>query len=125
MLAFFVSLISALTIGTLFANFGALGSCFEGSCGYAAAFIVTPIIALAMLPIWRRWVKRWAEGCRILFWMIVAFPAAVLVHDSLIYVVPVWTILAMTEAVKRLRLKNLPIVRMLINSAELQAKSPL
>lgn len=40
--------------GAVLSSIGALGSCFEGSCGYVGSLVVTPVVALLTFVIWRR-----------------------------------------------------------------------
>ncbi|MGI2035717.1 hypothetical protein ACRQ1B_25380 [Rhizobium panacihumi] len=48
----------ALLVASLAAQAGMLGSCFEGSCGYAAAFLVAPLLSIGFIILffilWRK-----------------------------------------------------------------------
>lgn len=124
MLAFFSSLFTASVIGALLAEAGALGSCFEGSCGYAASFIVTPILTLLMLPLWWLWVKRWGEGTRILVWMPITWMMSVFVSIYLIPIAFVWSAVCLRRAFMRNRLSGLPTANLFIKPAPVLAKEP-
>jgi hypothetical protein len=54
-----VSALLALVSVSLLAEQGAFGSCFEGSCGYAALFVGFPLVWLALavagIGLWVRW----------------------------------------------------------------------
>lgn len=124
MLAFFSSLFTASIMAGLMTQAGALGSCFEGSCGYASAFIVTPILTLLMLPLWRRWVKRWGDGTRIIVWMPIAFMISVFIHVYVIPIALIWGAICMWRAFKRNRSNGSPTANLFIIPAPAQAKEP-
>lgn len=52
----------ALLVASLAAQAGMLGSCFEGSCGYAAAFLVAPLLSVGFIILffmgWRKLRRR-------------------------------------------------------------------
>jgi hypothetical protein len=52
----------ALLTASLAGQAGMLGSCFEGSCGYAAAFLVAPLLFVGFTSVffiaWRKWRRR-------------------------------------------------------------------
>lgn len=58
-LALALAVATGVLAGAILSRIGALGSCFEGSCGYVASFVVTPVVALLTFVIWRRWIRKW------------------------------------------------------------------
>jgi len=67
-LAFLLSLLGSFVVSELFANWGMLGSCFEGSCSYVAFYIVTPVLTLFSFLACKNWIKRWGPVSRTLGW---------------------------------------------------------
>lgn len=57
-----VSCVLALLVATFMAETGLLGSCFEGSCGYAAVFLAFPLLWIGFTTAffigWWRWARR-------------------------------------------------------------------
>ena len=124
MLAFFCSLFTSLIFSGLLVQAGILGSCFEGSCGYAASFIVTPILTLLMLPLWRSWSKRWGQGTRIIMWMLVVWMISGFTYVFLIPIAFIWSAVYMLLAYKRNRSNGLPTANLFIKPAPVLAKEP-
>ena len=58
-LALALAVATGVLAGAVLSNIGALGSCFEGSCGYVGSLVVTPVVALLTFVIWRRWIRKW------------------------------------------------------------------
>lgn len=58
----FICCVLALLVATVLAETGMLGSCFEGSCGYAAMFLAFPLLwiglTIAFFIVWWRWARR-------------------------------------------------------------------
>lgn len=56
------SALLAIVSVSLLAEQGAFGSCFEGSCGYAALFVGFPLVWLGLavtgIALWIRWWRR-------------------------------------------------------------------
>lgn len=54
--------VAAFLAASFMAGTGMLGSCFEGSCGYAAVFLVFPLLSIgftiAFFVGWWLWAKR-------------------------------------------------------------------
>lgn len=56
---FTLSLIFAAVCSALLAQEGALGSCFEGSCGYIGTLFCLPILTIAFYIFFGKLTNRW------------------------------------------------------------------
>jgi len=56
---FTLSLILAAVCSVLLAQEGALGSCFEGSCGYIGTLFCLPILTIAFYIFFGKLTNRW------------------------------------------------------------------
>ncbi|SEN76854.1 hypothetical protein SAMN05192583_3521 [Sphingomonas gellani] len=54
-----LSLILATVCSALLAQEGALGSCFEGSCGYIGAFFCVPLLTITFYIFFKKLTNRW------------------------------------------------------------------
>jgi hypothetical protein len=85
MQAFFVAMVTSMGFTSLLSTLF-MGSCFEGSCGYAAILSAVPL-TLVTFPFWLYFSKRWANGLRILIWLPIVFLVSALLFNSEIIIV--------------------------------------
>jgi hypothetical protein len=81
MQAFLVALLTSAIFTGFLSSLGFMGSCFEGSCGYAAILATIPL-TLVTFPFWRSFAQRWAHGLRILIWLPIATLGSMLLFES-------------------------------------------
>jgi hypothetical protein len=82
MLAFGPAALLGLLTASVLVSVGSLGSCFEGSCGYAGMLVVFPIVTfVAFFPV-RKYVARFGALSSLIAWTLVVLPVAVITPGS-------------------------------------------